>query len=61
MRLDGFHRDDKLVRDFGVGGSQDQPFEHFAFTVRQRGRQRGIRRDGRGLDTIVVFDIKADG
>src|ERR1700694_3494324 len=32
--LDRFDRDDKYVGDFGVGGAQDEPFEHLAFTVR---------------------------
>ena len=50
MCLDRFDGDDEFVGDLGVGGSQDQPLEYLAFTVRERGRQRGIRRYGRGLD-----------
>jgi hypothetical protein len=61
MCLDRFNRDDKLVSDLGVGGTQDQPFEHLAFTIRKRCRQRGIRRYRQRLDTSFVFGIKANG
>ena len=60
MCLDSFDCDDQFVGDLGVRGAKDQSLEHFAFTFRKRRCQPRIRRDGRRLDIVAWFDIKAD-